>query len=73
MKKIMLITLAALAVAGCKDPQLGKSSIDKVLKAMTLEEKVHFVIGTGMAGLDDGNAGAAVGATRNIVPGAAGT
>ena len=69
----MLISLAALAVAGCKAPQLGKSSIDKVLKAMTLEEKVHFVIGTGMAGLDDGNAGAAVGATRNIVPGAAGT
>ena len=73
MKRIMLISLAALAVAGCKDPQLGKSSVDKVLKAMTLEEKVHFVIGTGMAGLDDGNAGAAIGATRNIVPGAAGT
>ena len=71
MKKIMLITLAALAVAGCKDPQLGKSSIDKVLKAMTLEEKVHFVIGTGMAGND--GASATVGATKNIVPGAAGT
>ena len=61
MKKIMLITLAALAVAGCKDPQLGKASIDKVLKAMTLEEKVHFVIGTGMAGND--GASATVGAT----------
>ena len=73
MKKIMLISAAILALAGCKAPQLGKSSVDKVLKAMTLEEKVHFVIGTGMAGLDDENAGAAVGATRNIVPGAAGT
>ena len=73
MKKIMLISAAILAIAGCKAPQLGKSSVDKVLKAMTLEEKVHFVIGTGMAGLDDENAGAAVGATRNIVPGAAGT
>ena len=74
MKKIMLISLAALAVAGCKDPQLGKSSIDKVLKAMTLEEKVHFVIGTGMAEID-GNEGvsATVGATKKIVPGAAGT
>ena len=71
MKKIMLITLAALAVAGCKDPQLGKASIDKVLKAMTLEEKVHFVIGTGMAGND--GASATVGATKKIVPGAAGT
>ena len=74
MKKIMLISLAALAVAGCKAPQLGKSSVDKVLKAMTLEEKVHFVIGTGMAGLgDDEGESAVVGATKNIVPGAAGT
>ena len=46
MKRILLLSAAALALAGCKDPQLGKSSIDKVLKAMTLEEKVHFVIGT---------------------------
>ena len=71
MKRIMLISLAALAVAGCKDPQLGKASIDKVMKAMTLEEKVHFVIGTGMAGND--GASATVGATKKIVPGAAGT
>ena len=73
MKKIILLSAAALAIAGCKAPQLGKSSIDKVLKAMTLEEKVHFVIGTGMAGMDDEGATATVGATRNIVPGAAGT
>ena len=73
MKKIMLISAAVLALAGCKagDPQLGKASIDKVLKAMTLEEKVHFVIGTGMAGF--GGESAVVGATKNIVPGAAGT
>ena len=50
MKKIILLSAAALAIVGCKAPQLGKASIDKVLKAMTLEEKVHFVIGTGMAG-----------------------
>ena len=73
MKKIILLSAAALAIAGCKPPQLGKASIDKVLKAMTLEEKVHFVIGTGMDGLDDGAGGATVGATRKIVPGAAGT
>ena len=73
MKKIILLSAAALAIAGCKAPQLGKSSIDKVLKAMTLEEKVHFVIGTGMAGMDDEGASATVGATKNIVPGAAGT
>ncbi|MBR3388542.1 MAG: glycoside hydrolase family 3 C-terminal domain-containing protein [Bacteroidales bacterium] len=73
MKKIILLSAAALAIVGCKAPQLGKSSIDKVLKAMTLEEKVHFVIGTGMAGMDDEGATATVGATKNIVPGAAGT
>ena len=71
MKKIILLSAAALAIVGCKAPQLGKSSIDKVLKAMTLEEKVHFVIGTGMAGND--GASATVGATKKIVPGAAGT
>ena len=41
MKKTILISAAVLALAGCQsgDPQLGKSSVDKVLKAMTLEEK----------------------------------
>ena len=71
MKKIILLSAAALAFVACQsgDPQLGKASVDQVLKAMTLEEKVHFVIGTG-----DGNLSAAVvGATKDIVPGAAGT
>ena len=72
MKRIMLISAAVLALAGCTSvPQLGKDSIDKVLKAMTLEEKVHFVIGTGMAGANGESA--VVGATKKIVPGAAGT
>ena len=73
MKKSILISAAVLALAGCQsgDPQLGKSSVDKVLKAMTLEEKVHFVIGMGMAGSD--GTSAVVGATEDIVPGAAGT
>ena len=73
MKKTILISAAVLALAGCQsgDPQLGKASVDKVLKAMTLEEKVHFVIGMGMAGSD--GTSAVVGATEDIVPGAAGT
>ena len=76
MKKALILASSVLLVAAssCGDPQLGKASIDKVLAAMTLEEKVHFVIGTGMAGLgaDEGVA-ATIGATKNIVPGAAGT
>ena len=52
-------------------PQLGKSSVDKVIKAMTLEEKVQLLVGTGMAGFSGDNA--VVGETQNLVPGAAGT
>ena len=66
----MLLASAGLLCA-CGTPQLGKQSIDKVLKAMTLEEKAHFVIGTGMS-LDSGGA-ATVGATDLLLPGAAGT
>ncbi len=59
MNKALLIVTSAAILAACQagEPQLGKASVDKVLKAMTLEEKVHFVIGT----------------SQNIVPGAAGT
>ena len=73
MKKFSVILgLAALVFAGCnRNPQLGKASIDKVVAAMTLEEKAAFVIGTGMAG-NDGQS-AVVGSTKAIVPGAAGT
>ena len=74
MKKMILLSSAVLALAGCQsgDPQLGKASVERVLKAMTLEEKVHLVIGMGMAGMEDGGT-AVVGATEDIVPGAAGT
>ena len=74
MNKAMSILCAStLLFAACQggEPQLGKASVDKVLKAMTLEEKVHFVIGTGMAGASGDNA--VIGATKKIVPGAAGT
>ena len=72
-KAILYLGAAALALAACKqgDPQLGKASIDKVVAAMTLEEKAQFVIGTGMAGTDGQSA--VVGSTKAIVPGAAGT
>ena len=74
MKKMILLSSAVLALAGCQsgDPQLGKASVERVLKAMTLEEKVHLVIGMGMTGMEDGGT-AVVGATEDIVPGAAGT
>ncbi len=52
-------------------PQLGKDPVEKVIGAMTIEEKAHFLIGTGMAGMS-GNS-AVIGATQALVPGAAGT
>ena len=70
-KTIMILASAGLVLCSCGTPQLGKASIDKVLKAMTLEEKAHFVIGTGMSGNVGG--GATVGATDLLLPGAAGT
>ena len=73
MRTIVIVSAAALVFAACScgEPQLKTASVDRVLKAMTLEEKVHLVIGTGMAGFSGDNA--AVGATKSIVPGAAGT
>ncbi|WP_352423025.1 glycoside hydrolase family 3 C-terminal domain-containing protein [Proteiniphilum sp.] len=72
-KKILSMTLAASTLMGCGPnvPQLGKSSTDEVIAAMTLEEKAHLVIGTGMAGFTGENA--VIGETRSLVPGAAGT
>ena len=74
MKKTTLMLLATAAVVSCGPkgvPQLGKDSLDKVIAAMTIEEKAHLLIGTGMSG----NTGddPVIGMTQNIVPGAAGT
>ena len=68
---MILSAAAAIAACGPKTPQLGKSSIDKVIDAMTIEEKAHLLIGTGMAG--EGGDNPVIGMTQNIVPGAAGT
>ena len=66
------MSAAAIFACGPKgDPQLGKDSIDDVIAAMTIEEKAHMVIGTGMAGFSGDDP--VIGETRNIVPGAAGT
>jgi beta-glucosidase len=51
---------------------LTPDNIDRVIDAMTIDEKVGLLIGTGMD-LGDGEAAPVVGATDKIVPGAAGT
>lgn len=73
MKRIIYIFCAVFLLASCNKgaPQLGKSPIKEVIGAMTLEEKAHLVVGTGMAGLSGDSA--VVGETQSLVPGAAGT
>jgi beta-glucosidase len=52
-------------------PQLGKAPIEDVINAMSIEEKAHILVGTGMDGISENNPFASK--TKIIVPGAAGT
>ena len=70
---IASIATCLLIMSSCsRTPKLGEASLEDVIAAMTLEEKARLVIGTGMAGFENGDS-AVVGETRSIVPGAAGT
>ena len=75
MKKQLILGMALSAMilnsCGPKVPQLGQATIDEVINAMTLEEKAHLVVGTGMAGFSGDSA--VIGKTKKLVPGAAGT
>ena len=73
MKKLLGMAFMATLIASCgtKAPQLTPDNIDEVIAAMTPEEKVKLVIGTGMAGYSGDSA--VVGAVKGKVPGAAGT
>lgn len=68
-KKNFSLVLVAVLSAACtsKAPQLGESSLDEVVNAMTLEEKAHLVVGK----IEDGNT--VIVSSKTLVPGAAGT
>jgi beta-glucosidase len=51
--------------------QLKLDNINEVISAMTLQEKVCILVGTGMSGVNIGMP--VIGSTRSLVPGAAGT
>ena len=72
-KQLFSMALVATTFMACgpSAPQLWKASLDDVIAAMTLEEKAHLVIGTGMAGFTGDSA--VIGETKALVPGAAGT
>ena len=79
MKKTFLVTCigALLLLAGCRKaieeqgPQLTADNIDEVISAMTIDEKILILKGTGMKAML--GMGTAVGDTDKDVPGAAGT
>ena len=75
MKKSMIIAvgMAALVMGCTSTDKVTKNVInqEEVMSRMSLEDKAHFVIGTGMAGFSGDDA--VIGATKNLVPGAAGT
>lgn len=62
--------LYSLGIRADELPQLGKASLEKVIQAMTVEEKIRLLTGTGEVAED---ILVAVGETDKIVPGAAGT
>lgn len=72
-KQLIYLMLAAGALGACGPaiPQLGRDSVDEVIAAMTLEEKTHLLIGTGMSGASGDST--VIGTTKKLVPGAAGT
>ena len=61
-------------IMGCNTAdKMMNNTIDQeeVMSKLSLEDKAHFVIGVGMEGFSGDNA--VIGATKNLVPGAAGT
>ena len=75
MKKTLFFALgmAALMIGCTSADNVTKNTInqEEVMTKLSLEDKAHFVIGTGMAGFSGDDA--VIGATRSLVPGAAGT
>ena len=72
MKKTIIFGMALLlsiTAQAQKSLRLTPDNIDKVVAAMTLEEKAHIVVGADMS---DRKAAGEVGYTESIIPGAAG-
>ena len=72
--RFSVIVAAAALVFSCSTIDEAPVKVinkEEVMGKMSLEDKAHFVIGTGMAGFSGDDA--VIGATRNLVPGAAGT
>lgn len=77
LTSFLTLTLLVSYSGRAQTPQLGKNSVKEIIAAMTVEEKVNLVIGTGMnipgIPLPPNMQGPVVGETMTSVPGAAGT
>ena len=75
MNKTMFFALGMTAlIVGCTSAdKVTKNTLnqEEVMAKLSLEDKAHFVIGVGMAGFSGDDA--VIGATKSLVPGAAGT
>ena len=75
MKKSMFFAVGMAAlIFGCSPTdKVTENPINQqeVISKLSLEDKAHFVIGTGMEGFSGNDA--VIGATKSLVPGAAGT
>ena len=74
MKKVFFALGMVALIMGCNTAdKMMNNTIDQeeVMSKLSLEDKAHFVIGVGMEGFSGDNA--VIGATKNLVPGAAGT
>ncbi len=74
MKKSIIFALATAALVGCTSADKVTTKTinqEEVMSRLSLEDKAHFVIGVGMAGFSGDDA--VIGATKSLVPGAAGT
>ena len=73
-KSVLFLAAAGLLLTACNSAdKVTKNTInqEEVMSKMSLEDKAHFVIGVGMAGFSGDDA--VIGATKSLVPGAAGT
>lgn len=68
---IMTVCFATLCTPGAAQaPQLGVDPIEKVIAAMTLEEKLNLLVGS--KGNEKSNATVTIGNSAELIPGAAG-
>mgnify|MGYP006921198360 CR=1 FL=1 len=71
---VVCALFSSMTMTAQNAPQLGNATLDDVINAMTIDEKISIVTGTGDDDVPTGTTDmlAMIGSTRKIVPGAAG-